>query len=141
MKEKLFSVYIIGSILTSIALLVVSRDDLSGNYYFMSVMFYLCTLVPGNVLFFYLIHKIGLYNIIELRPSKIIAVSSITLVLPFIIEEVGRIFFYDYLFVESIGNKGGTHDRVLWFEPLCIHFYCFIFVFVVIALRKVRKSL
>ena len=97
MKEKLFSVYIIGSILTSIALLVVSRDDLSGNYYFMSVMFYLCTLVPCNVLFFYLIHKIGLYNIIKMRPSKIIAVSSITLVLPFIIEEVGRIYFYDYL--------------------------------------------
>ncbi len=137
MKKKLIYIYIIGGILSSIALLVFFDDDLLGNYYYLSVTFYLCTLVPFNTLFFYLIHKIGLDNIIKMRITNITIISSITLVLPFIIERVGCKYFYEYLFIDSIESKGVSHERIFLFEPLCIHLYCFICVFIMIWLKKI----
>lgn len=142
MKKRLSFIYIIGSILTTIALLTNLNGDLLRNYLFLSVIFYLCTLVPFNTFFFYLIHKKGLSNIIEMPLTTIIIICSITLVLPFIIENVGYVYFYEYMFVDSIESKWCSHERSLLFEPLCIHLYCFICVFILIVLRKVyhRKN-
>lgn len=140
MKKRLFLIYIIGSILITIALLIYLNGDFSGNYFYLSVIFYLCTLVPFNTFFFYLIHKKRLNNIIKMHLLTIIIISSITLVLPFIIEEVGFVYFYDYLFVDSVESKGISHERIFLFEPLCIHFYCYICAFIIIVLRKARAS-
>lgn len=136
MKKRLSFIYIIGSLLTAIALLINLNGDLLGNFFFLGVMFYLCTLVPFNTFFFYFMHKKGLNNIIKMPLSTIIIISSITLVLPFIIEKVGCVYFYEYLFVDSIESKGGSHERSVLFEPLCIHLYCFMCVFIMIVLRK-----
>lgn len=131
----------IGSILTSITLFVSTNGASPGSYYFFGVIFNLCTLVVFNTLFFYILHKIKFEDILKMSLLRILAISSITLVIPVIIEELGCKYFYNTVFVDSTDTNGlFSHKRVLWFEPLLINFYAYICVFVIFIIKKNKKK-
>ena len=140
-KKRILIIYIIGSILTSITLFVSTNEASPGSYYFSGVIFNLCTLVVFNTLFFYILHKIKLEDILKMSPLKILAISSISLVIPVIIEELGCKYFYNTVFVDSIDTNGNfSHKRVLWFEPLFIYFYAYICIFVISIIKKILRN-
>ena len=137
MKKRLLLIYIIGSILATIALFMSTNGALLGSYFFLGVIYSLCTLVIFNTFFFYLLHKMEFEDILKMSLLRVAAISFVTLVIPAIIEKLLCNYFYNYIFVDTTSTNYNIHERVLWFEPLCIHFYVYFCIFILLVAKRI----
>ena len=140
MKRRLLIIYVIGSVLTSIALLISTKGAFRGSYYFFGLFFNMCTLVVFNTLFFFILHKLKYLDVLKTNIINILAICSVTLLFPALIDYFACSYFYNSIFVDSVNNDNVfSHERVLWLSPLYIHFYIYLLVFIIfIVIHNMR---
>ena len=137
MYKRLFIIYIIGCFLIPVMLVVSTFGIRRGDYFLFGSAVGFCTLAPFNALFFYLLHKIRIVDILKMSIQEIFFICSIALIVPSVINALGCNFFHNYVFLYNTKqNEIILHERVWWFDPIALHLYAYIIIFGYYTMRE-----
>ena len=142
MKRKLYKIFTISVFIELLALATTSRGAKQGDFIVFTFIVSLFSIVIFNTLFFLLLHKTKLANVLSMNQYVIFIICIFCLLFPKITKAILFHFFYNYTYEDIITYNGiYIHQHRFWTDSLALHAYSYIVVLLYFLLKKTRRTI